>query len=566
MLISLHIRNFAIIDALDIETGAGMTALTGETGAGKSILLDALGLLLGDRADTGVVRHGAERAELSALFDIRGLAKVQAWLTERDLDLDGDSAGECQLRRVIPRQGRSRAYINTSPVPLAQLRELGEQLVDIHGQHEHQSLMQRGAQRRLLDQHGGHEKQLAKVARLARQWKQTGADIEALVGGDGDREARLDFLRFQLDELDELSPREGEAAQLHRELGRLGSAEQRLALCAGQIDALYEAEHSAHGRLGQALAELQNLAQEEPDLREACELLDNAMIQLDEAVDRLRTHAEQVERDPARQQAVEQRLDALHRVAAKHRIEPEALPAFHTRLREELAALEQADSRLEELERARAELAQAYAEAAAELHRKRKATARKLAREVTRIMQQLGMEGGRFDIHLLHEPRENLPEQGTDRVEFRVSANPGQPPAPLARVASGGELSRISLAIQVIASSASDIPTLVFDEVDAGIGGAVGQVVGEQLRALGEKRQVLCVTHLPQVAACARHHLLVNKLSDGSRTRTRVQTLDRDERIDEIARMLGGKKITETTRRHAREMLQPLDEDISAAS
>ena len=551
MLVSLHIRDFAIIDELEVELHPGMTALTGETGAGKSILLDALGLLLGDRADAGVVRHGAERADLSASFDINALAAARQWLETRSLDLDD----ACQLRRVIAREGRSRAYINGTSVPLQLLRELGEHLVDIHGQHEHQSLMKRDLQRQLLDRHGKHGDTLDTLASLHREWKHVQEAIDAIVGNGNDRDSRLEFLRFQRQELDELGPQPGEAETLHEELARLSHAGQLLETCATHSDALYDADRSAHDLLGQAVNDLAPLTAIDPALKDASDLFNSALIQLEEGVNLLRDYRDRVELDPQRQQAVEQRLDALHKVAGKHRIETETLPDFYQRLITELEQLEQSDQRLDALEQQRQSVENDYRKMADKLHKQRVKTARQLSQQVSEAMQSLGMHGGQLNIEVNKTPSDHLSPLGSDQIAFQVSANPGQPPAALAKVASGGELSRISLAIQVIASEASDIPTLIFDEVDSGVGGAVADTVGQQLKALGEHRQVLCVTHLPQVASQAHQHLQVSKLTGDKTTCTRIRALDTQERVEEIARMLGGQKITKATRDHAQEML-----------
>ncbi len=551
MLLSLHIRDFAIIDQLEIELQPGMTVLTGETGAGKSILLDALGLLLGDRADSGAVRHGAERADISADFDIAALPAARAWLAKHQLDL-GD---ECQLRRVIAAGGRSRAYLNGSPVPLQLLREFGERLVDIHGQHEHQSLMKRDLQRQLLDHHGGYQSLLAGLAGLRRDWKQTGQQIEAIVGTGQDRDSRLEFLQFQLQELDELAPEPGEAERLHDEHARLANAGQLLDTCARHLERLYDAEQSAQSLLSQALADLQPLTAIDTSLKEAGELLNSALIQLEEGVDQLRSYPDRLELDPERLGWLEQRLDVLHRVARKHRIEPETLQEFHQRLGEELQQLEQADQQLVSLEARRRALAAEHARLAGELHRRRVKTAATLSAQVSERMQALGMEGGQFRIEVTASDSGSLSAHGSDTIEFLVSANPGQPLKPLAKVASGGELSRISLAIQVVAASDTEIPTLIFDEVDSGVGGGVAEAVGQQLRALGDHHQVLCVTHLPQVACQAHQHLQVAKLTGDRTTRTRVRALIGDERVEEIARMLGGRSITGSTLQHAAEML-----------
>jgi DNA repair protein RecN (Recombination protein N) len=551
MLLSLHIRDFAIIDELEIEFSPGMSALTGETGAGKSILLGALGLLLGDRADAGSVRHGCERADINACFDLSARGAARDWLVAHDMDSDED----CQLRRVISREGRSRAYINGSPVPVASLRELGEFLVDIHGQHEHQSLRRRDLQRQLLDRHGGHDKLLETLGGLHRDWNDTRAAIRALVGDDRDRATRLEFLQFQVRELEALAPQAGETEQLHTELARLANAEQLIDTCRSHLERLYDDDASAHDRLGRAVTELAALAALDPAFREAGELFNSALIQLQEGIDQLRHCEERLELDPQRLAWVEQRLDALHAAARKHRIEAEQLPDFYQRLQTDIVGLEQADQTLEALERRQDELQQAYRKSAGQLHKQRCKTAARISAQVTGAMQALGMQDGEFRIQVSATGKEEPSEHGADSIEFLVSANPGQPLLPLNKVASGGELSRISLAIQVVAAQDTDIPTLIFDEVDSGVGGGVAETVGRQLQTLGAHHQVLCVTHLAQVAAQAHNHLLVRKQRDGKTTRTGVARLSDQERIDEIARMLGGQKITDSTRRHAQEML-----------
>lgn len=565
MLLSLHIRDFAIIEELEVDFSPGMNALTGETGAGKSILLGALGLLLGDRADAASVRHGSERAEISAAFDLSACPAARDWLQAHDMD----SGDDCQLRRVIGREGRSRAYINGSSVPVTLLRELGEHLVDIHGQHEHQSLLRRDLQRQLLDNHGGHQPLLDQLKALHQDWNDTRNTIRVLVGSDQDRDTRLDFLRFQVQELDTLAPLAGETEQLHTELARLSNAGQLIETCRSHLQWLYEDEASAHDRLGKAVEDLAGLATLDPAFKEAGELFNNALIHLQEGVEQLRDCEERLELDPARLQWVEQRLDALHSAARKHRIEAEQLAEFHQRLLADIETLEQADQQLAKLEQQRTEIEQAWRDTAGQLHKQRSKTAARIAREVTAAMQALGLQGGRFDIQVGAAGKDSLSDHGADSIEFLVSANPGQPLQALGKVASGGELSRISLAIQVVAARDTDIPTLIFDEVDTGVGGAVAETVGRQLQALGMHHQILCVTHLAQVAAQAHHHLQVQKTRSKSRTQTRVERLDTQQRIDEIARMLGGQKITASTRQHAQEMLMmaplPAGEDAGVA-
>jgi DNA repair protein RecN (Recombination protein N) len=565
MLLSLQIRDFAIIDELEVDFSPGMNALTGETGAGKSILLGALGLLLGDRADAASVRHGSERAEISAAFDLSTCSAARDWLLARDMD----SGDDCQLRRVISREGRSRAYINGSPVPVASLRELGEHLVDIHGQHEHQSLLRRDLQRRLLDNHGGHHALLDLLGTLHEDWNDTRNAIRVLVGADQDRDTRLEFLRFQLQELDGLAPLPGESEKLHGELARLSNAGRLIETCRWHLQRLYEDDGSAHDRLGTAAEDLAGLGAFDPAFKQAGELFNTALIQLREGIQHLRDSEARLELDPERLHWVEQRLDALHSVARKHRIETEQLADFHQRLLSDIEALEQADRKLVELEQRRLDIEQAWRKTAEKLHNKRRKTAARIADQVSDAMQALGMQGGRFDILVSDTGRQTLSGHGSDSVEFLVSANPGQPLQPLGKVASGGELSRISLAIQVVAARDTDIPTLIFDEVDSGVGGAVAETVGRQLQTLGLHHQILCVTHLAQVAAQAHHHLQVQKTRDKRRTHTRVARLDAQQRIDEIARMLGGRRITESTRQHAQEMLtlapQAAGEDAGTA-
>ncbi len=551
MLLTLHIRDFAIIETLELEFSPGMSALTGETGAGKSILLGALGLLLGDRADAASIRHGCERAEIGAAFDLTACAAARAWLAARDLD----SGGECHLRRVISREGRSRAYINGTPTPVASLRELGEHLVDIHGQYEYQSLLRHDLQRRLLDRHGNHQPLLDTLKSLQRQWNEAGEAMRALIGHDQDRDTRLEFLRFQLQELEALAPEADESETLHSELARLSNAGRLIDTCRTHLQRLYEDDASAHDLLGKAVQELTELGEFDAAFREDGELFNGALIQLQEGIERLRDCEAQLELDPARLQWVEQRLDALHACARKHRIEVRQLAPFHARLLQDIEALEQADEKLAALERQRADLEARYLESARKLHAQRRKTAARIAAKVSESMQTLGMPGGRFEIRVSANERAGLSEHGNDSVEFLVSANPGQPLLPLGKVASGGELSRISLAIQVVAARATEIPTLIFDEVDSGVGGAVAETVSRQLQTLGRGQQILCVTHLAQVAAQAHNHLQVSKSRGDGNTQTRVRRLDTTQRVEEIARMLGGRKITESTRRHAQEML-----------
>ncbi len=557
MLSHIHIRDFAIVDELELELSAGMTALTGETGAGKSILVDALGLILGGRADVDAIRHGSDKTELSASFQLAKLPQVRDWLREHDLDSDDD----CQLRRIIGREGRSRAYINGRPAPIAQLQALGDLLADIHGQHEHQSLLKREVQRELLDAYADHEADVATLSELYRDYKAQRDELERLRGAAQDRGARGELLRFHIQELEALDLADQELAQLEEEHRRLANAGRLLESCQRAVASLYEDEVSASTLLGHAHSDLQELTRFDPRLQAICDLLDGALIQTREASDELRGYTEGLELDPQRLNWIDQRLATAQTLARKHRIKPEELGALLQRSREELNQLEHADEHFDALETAIAALEKNYRALALKIRARRHQAATELGQKISAAMHELGMPGGRLLISVEDLPAEELTRHGLDRIDFQVSANPGQPPQPLNKVASGGELSRISLAIQVIATHASRIPTLVFDEVDTGIGGGVAEVVGRQLRALGGNRQVLCVTHLPQVAAQAHQHCQVQKLTGDATTRTRIRRLSEAERVDEIARMLGGLEVTASTHAHAQEMIQRAQQD-----
>jgi len=553
MLTHIHIRDFAIVQELELALGAGMTVLTGETGAGKSILVDALGLALGDRGDSSVIRHGAERAEISVSFDVEKIPAARRWLEEQELDADG----ECHLRRTINRDGRSKGFINGRPQPLQSLRELGELLVDIHGQHEHQSLLRRDAQRQLLDDYAGHDDLITAVEQHFRRWKELNRELEELRRAADERQAQLDLLRYQVQELEALGLEPDEVAELEAEHSRLANAERLLDACRNAMVTLYEDEElSVDNLLSRALSDLDTLRHIDPRLAAACELLESTRIQVREGVEELRRYSDHVEVDPARLQWVEQRIATIHDLSRKHRVAPEELHPLLEQLQKKLAGLEQADMRFEELEREVATAAQDYREQAQRLSESRARAAKKLSQGVTSLMQQLGMPGGRYQIVLEPADPAQFSASGMDRIEFLVSANPGHPLRPLNKVASGGELSRISLAIQVMTARSGRIPTLVFDEVDVGIGGGVAETVGRQLHTLAASRQVLCVTHLPQVAAQAHHHLQVSKRAAQNTTHTGIRGLTPDERVQEIARMLGGIEITEQTVAHAREMME----------
>jgi DNA repair protein RecN (Recombination protein N) len=557
MLVQLLIRDYAIIDTLELEFGLGLTVLTGETGAGKSIVVDALGLVLGDKADTGAVRHGAERAEVSASFQLGKRRTLRDWLREHDLDGDDHSDDDgLLLRRVIGADGRSRGYVNGNPVPLATLRELGEQLIDIHGQHEHQSLTRPSVQRETLDEFGDHAALLERVAVAHGAWRRARDELEALQAAAADRDARLDLLRFQVQELEALAFEPGELASLETEqrrnanLGRLAEHAQRALALAYEDD-----DAAAHRLLSGAVRELEAIADLDPKVAALLETLRGALIQLQEGAEDLRRYAADLELDPARRDEVEARLALVQQLARKHRCTGDELPALTLRLAAERERLEHAEANLASLEAQVATLAAAYRDAALILRAARGKAATALAKRITATLHELGMPGGRFEVRL--EALDATPAvHGMDGVELLVSANPGQPPRPLAKVASGGELSRIALAVQTASAGQTRLPTLVFDEVDAGIGGGVAEIVGRRLRSLANARQVLCVTHLPQVASQAHQHLQVAKRIERGATHTAIRVLDERARVEELARMLGGVEITETTRRHAREMLK----------
>ncbi len=552
MLSHLHIRDFAIVDELDLEGSTGMTVLTGETGAGKSILLDALGLTLGDRADTSVVRHGAERAEIVASFAIDRLPEVTKWLREHELD----GEGECLLRRTVNADGGSRGYINGRPVAVQLLRELGEQLVDIHGQHAHQYLLRADAQRQTIDGFGGLTAAAEAVAAAFRAWRELQREFEALSAARRDREARLDLLRYQVEELAALELRGDELAALEEEHQRLANV-TRLQEGAHRAAATLNDEdgEGAATLLERAAAELRELSDYDSALAPLAELVESAAIQAKEAGNEVRHYLSALDLDPERLEAVEQRLDAVQGLARKHRCREDELPELLAKLQEELEQLDSAETRFGDLEARIGEARAAWQEAADRLGQGRREAADRLSAAVTDNMAELGMGGGRFVIEW--EPTGDEPSaHGRERALFLVTTNAGQPPRPLQKVASGGELSRISLAIQVITAGTTGIPTLIFDEVDVGVGGGVAEIVGRKLRQLADSRQVLCVTHQPQVAAQGHHHHRIRKASAGGHTRTRVDPLDPAERVDEIARMLGGLEITDQTRSHAREMIE----------
>ena len=560
MLSHIYLKDFAIVETLDLELKSGMTALTGETGAGKSILIDAIGLVLGDRADSGVVRHGTEKTEITLSVDLDDTPSAKQWLIDQELSNTGseDCEDECILRRVITSSGKSRAWINGSPCNLKMLRELGEQLVDIHGQHEHQSLMKKVMQRSMLDdfsqQNTENQSLVNKVANTYDIWKDVNTKLAQLNSQNSDHQAKLDLLRFQTQELDELDLIENETRQLDEEHSKLSNAGQLIESSSASVAQLYDAdEQSIYAKISDILQNLERAKALDSSLQEPLEMLQNAQIQIQESADLLRRYQESVELNPERLTWVNQRLSSYHTLARKHQTTPEKLFEKWQFLHQQLDSLSGDDYDLDALQAKLDATEKDYVKNAEALSKARKLAAKKLSADVTKEMQKLGMEGGQFVVQLNH--KETYSKHGIDDIEFMVSTNPGQPLKALNKVASGGELSRISLAIQMIAAQKITLPALIFDEVDSGIGGGIAEVVGQQLRKLGTNRQVLCVTHLPQVASCAHNHHKVTKIKNKQTTSTGMLVLDKNQRVEEIARMMGGLDITQTTLDLAEEML-----------
>jgi DNA repair protein RecN (Recombination protein N) len=545
MLTDLSIRDYAIVQRLDIELHDGMTCVTGETGAGKSIMLDALGLCIGDRADARAVRAGADRAEISALFSVEHLPLAQAWL-ERAALLEGH---ECLIRRTVTSDGRSRAFINGSPATLAQCSELGELLVDIHSQHAHQSLLRRAVQRELLDEFSEIGDEASGVAAEAEAIRALKQELIALASSSKELEERRDLLNYQIEELLELNFSEGELESLE--------SEQTLLSNANWIrETVHEvSEHCA--QLGDQLRSSVTALSDErlgAKIDESREMVASSQIQLEEAASELRRYLDRIELDPQKLQEVEKRLDAAYTLARKHRIKAEALASHLTVLSDELEGLEQGNQRLDELELEIGERELAWLKAAQALSKKRAAGAKALAERAMELLAQLAMERCTLEVGFIPIEPDKLDPRGLEEIEIWIATNPGSKPGPLNKVASGGELSRISLALQVAVSDMATAPTMIFDEVDVGVGGAVADVVGKLLRRLSSNVQVLCVTHLPQVAAKGHRHIQVSKAGNEVVT-TSLSYLSGDARVEELSRMLGGAVVTEATRENARELL-----------
>lgn len=551
MLQSLALRDFVIVDELELDFASGFSVLTGETGAGKSILLDALALALGERADSSQIREGCQRAEISVIFRIEtSLQKdIGRWLQEADFPLeDGQSI---VIKRSVDQSGRSKAFINGGAASLGQLRDLGDRLVDIHGQHAHQLLLKTGAQRDLLDRHANLEELANQVAQAYRRMHETARQLEQAEAAGADLQREQERLQWQVDEFNEIAPQDREWEDLKIEHGRLANAAKIIQGIELSVALLSESENSIESQLNQAEQAIEDLLKHDLNLNTIHENLRDAQIQIDEAIHALNRYRQKMDVDPERLAELEARMQILHDAARKYKVNPEELPALWLRAQEKLAAFTAAQD-IESLRQKFQDQESEFIKQASILSKRRHQAALELGQAVSAAMQDLAMAGGQLEVKI--SPCE-ASSHGIDQVEFLIAAHAGSTPRPLAKVASGGELARISLAISVITSKASFTPTLIFDEVDSGIGGAVAQTVGELLKQLGKSHQILCVTHLPQVAAQSDHHFKVSKTQFEGKTHSEVHGLARQDRIEEIARMLGGTSITETTRRHARELL-----------
>lgn len=553
MLTHLLIKNFALVDQLELELKQGMTVISGETGAGKSIMLDALGLTLGDRADSDAVREGEERAEITATFDLSEIPEAKEWLLQHDLDQDC----ECQIRRVITREGRSRSYINGQPTPVSQLKELGQYLVDIHGQHEHQRLLHKDYHRILLDDYAQQRPLADQVRQQFQRWQKLKQTLKQLTEDSAEKTARTQLLSYQLEELNQLALQEDELEALEQEQKLLENAGQLMQAGHQAIDIISENdEYNCLSLLNQSEQLLNQISRHATALSTVSDLLSNAQILIDEASHELRSYLDSVELSPERLTEVEERLTLIYDVARKHRVQPDQLLNLQVSLQREMDSLHQSDEALDQLHADVADARMHYLQLAEQLSQSRQTHATQLAKAVDTQLHSLGMTDARFSAQMNPLPEAKWNAQGLEDIEFLITANRGQSARPLAKVASGGELSRISLAIQVITAQTSSTPTLIFDEVDVGIGGAIAEVVGKLLRQLGERAQIMCVTHQPQVASQGHQHLFVSKRNQANKTHTRINQLDDKARLQEVARMLGGIQLTDATLTHAKEMLR----------
>lgn len=552
MLTSLSVRNLAVVEDLALTFDSGMTSLTGETGAGKSMLVDALSLVLGDRADSNMIRHGSERAEIEADFSLANNAALRTWLQDQELD-DDDL---CHLRRTINRDGRSKGYINGRAVPLALLREVSERSIDIHGQHAHQSLVRPQTQRELIDIVADNKPLLDDLKLAYREWQRLKQELAQLAQQSEEQLARQELLQYQVNELEVLELTEDSVNALLQEQGQLANASSLITTAEAGLHRIFDDEQgAAHDVISHTLNELEKLQDFEPRFASAVETLNAAIINLDETASELRHYLDHIELDPARLDEIENQLSQLHDLARKHHVEIEDLPALYQQLKDELDRLANSEVTLAQLQQQVADRELTCQKLCDRLHQRRTEAAGPLAEQITASIRQLAIPAGKISIMVEPLADQKMTETGSDQVKLLVATNPGQPAGDLAKVASGGELARISLAIQVVTAGQRSVPTLIFDEVDVGIGGSVAEVVGQHLRQLATSQQVICITHLPQVAAQAHHQLQVSKQHLTDSTHIRIDKLDKDQRVEEIARMLGGLNLTQKTRSHAEEML-----------
>lgn len=553
MLKSLHIQNFAIIEKLELDFFSGMSALTGETGAGKSIIIDAIGLVLGDRADNNLIRAGKDAAEIILVIEINSHSKSAQWLKENDFEAES----ECILRRVVRKDGKSKAYINSVPVPLKTLKELGECIINIYGQHAHQSLMNASTQRELVDQFAKQKDQLLELDKLFSDWREQKHRFDEINKNSTDIQATIELLRYQVEELDQLDLEVNEVSLLEQKHKRLANAEE-LKKSTLQASHQLKSDDSSdiYTTLNQICTQVNALIENDESLKATNESLEEAFTIISECADDLRNYAEGIEIDPEELFQTEERLAIIDQISRKHKVTPEELILLHEKISVELESLTKPECDIDALQAMLENTERNYRELAKKISKKRTAIAKKLSTDITKALAKLGMDKARVEIAVNYDDESNPSSYGFDSIVFNVQTNPGQKMLPLSQVASGGELSRISLAIQMIAVDKMDVPVLIFDEVDSGVGGAVAEVVGRELRTIGEHRQVMCITHLAQVAANAHHHYRVNKQSEQSDTASAIEYLSQADRITEIARMIGGVKLTENTYLHAQEMLE----------
>lgn len=555
MLKSIYISNFAIIDELELDFFAGMSVLTGETGAGKSIIIDALNLTLGNRADRSVARDASKKVEVVATLDISCIKEAISWLEERDLY----TGYECVLRRVISEDGKSKAYINNTPCSVTVLRSISDLFIDVYGQHEHQSLMRKDKQRELLDSFSGNEKRIEKLATLFRLWQSLNNQLQIIESNQENMLSQLELLRYQHKELEQLSLNKDEYEELNDQHILLNNAKElnegsmRLSqqLAGENDDAIYD-------QLNHIISELEKLSSTDRELNEPLDSLQSIHIQLKDIANSLRGYSEQISSNPQELQLLEERIAAIEEIARKHKVKPSQLAPLQASLQAELAKLEGSHEDPDKLKKSMQEAEHHYRTLAKEISSARKQAAHELNQKITDSMQSLGMQDGRFYIDIQVKKSPELSLSGLDEIQFMVNTNPGQSLRPMNKVASGGELSRLSLAIQMATANNLGIPTLIFDEVDSGVGGATAEVVGRHLRKLGNDAQVFCVTHLPQVAAQAHHHYKVKKSEQDGSITTEISHLTETARIEELARMLGGIEMTRNTHEHAKEMLRQI--------